>query len=76
MVFILNAILFLAVIAALKNWQRTPTVSELPAERVFGAIRAGLRYARHSPELRAVLTRGAAFFVFASASWALLPPDC
>ena len=73
MVFILNAISFLAVIAALKSWQRTPTVSELPAERVFGAIRAGLRYARHSPELRAVLTRGAAFFVFASASWALLP---
>ena len=73
MVFILNAISFLAVIAALKRWQRPPTESELPAERVFGAIRAGLRYARHSPELRAVLTRGASFFVFASASWALLP---
>lgn len=73
MVFILNALSFLAVIAALRSWQRQPRVSELPAERVFGAIRAGLRYARHSPELRAVLTRGAAFFVFASASWALLP---
>jgi len=72
-VFILNAISFLAVIAALKSWQSTPVASELPAERVVGAIRAGLRYARHSPELRAVLTRGAAFFVFASASWALLP---
>lgn len=73
MVFIMNAISFLAVISALKRWQRAPTESELPAERVIGAIRAGLRYARHSPELRAVLTRGAAFFVFASASWALLP---
>jgi MFS family permease/quinol monooxygenase YgiN len=73
MVFILNAISFLAVIAALNRWQRAPRISELPAERVIGAIRAGLRYARHSPELRAVLTRGAAFFVFASASWALLP---
>jgi MFS family permease/quinol monooxygenase YgiN len=72
-VFILNAVSFLAVIAALKNWQSTPRHNELPAERVFGAIRAGLRYARHSPELRAVLTRGAGFFVFASASWALLP---
>jgi predicted MFS family arabinose efflux permease/quinol monooxygenase YgiN len=72
-VFILNAISFLAVIAALKSWQSTPKDSELPAERVYGAIRAGLRYARHSPELRAVLTRGAAFFIFASASWALLP---
>ena len=72
-VFILNALSFLAVIAALKRWQSTPVASELPAERVVGAIRAGLRYARHSPELRAVLIRGAAFFVFASASWALLP---
>jgi MFS family permease len=72
-VFILNAVSFLAVIAALKSWQRPPSVSELPAERVFGAVRAGLRYARHSPELRAVLMRGAGFFVFASASWALLP---
>lgn len=73
LVFILNAISFLAVIIALHRWQRTPKESELPAERVFGAIRAGLRYARHSPELRAVLIKGAAFFVFASASWALLP---
>jgi quinol monooxygenase YgiN len=72
-VFILNALSFLAVIAALLKWKRAPKTSELPAERVLGAIRAGLRYARHSPELRAVLTRGAAFFIFASASWALLP---
>ncbi len=73
MVFMLNALSFIVVIAALKSWQRPPTESELPAERVYGAIRAGLRYARHSPQLRAVLTRGVAFFVFASASWALLP---
>jgi hypothetical protein len=72
-VFVLNAISFLAVIAALKSWQRTPQQTELPAERLFGAIRTGLRYARHSPELRAALVRGVAFFVFASASWALLP---
>ncbi len=73
MVFILNAVSFVAVIAALMSWQRPQSMSELPAERVAGAVRAGLRYARHSPELRAVLTRGAGFFVFASASWALLP---
>ena len=72
-VFVLNAVSFLAVIAALKRWQRPPQASELPAERLAGAVRAGLRYARHSPELRAVLARGIAFFLFASASWALLP---
>ncbi|MGE5027457.1 MAG: MFS transporter, partial [Betaproteobacteria bacterium] len=72
-VFILNAISFLAVIAALKSWRRRPKESELPAERLVGAIRAGLRYTWHSPELQAVLVRSGAFFVFASASWALLP---
>jgi hypothetical protein len=69
----LNALSFLAVIAALVSWKREPKQSELPAERMLGAIRAGIRYARHSPELKAVLIRGSAFFVFASASWALLP---
>ncbi len=73
MVFILNSISFLAVIAALKSWQRPPQTIDLPAERLFGAVRSGLRYARHSPDLRAALARGAAFFVFASATWALLP---
>ncbi|MGE5319233.1 MAG: MFS transporter [Hyphomicrobiaceae bacterium] len=72
-VFVLNAASFLAVIAALKRWQRPPATSGLPAERLAGAVRAGLRYARHSPELGAVLVRGVAFFLFASASWALLP---
>lgn len=73
MVFILNAFSFLAVIVALKSWRRPSTASALPAERLLGAVRAGLRYARHAPDLRAVLMRGAAFFLFASASWALLP---
>lgn len=73
MVFIFNAVSFLAVIAALRTWRRPPTASELPAERVVGAVRAGLRYAQHAPELHAVLIRAAAFFFFASASWALLP---
>ena len=73
MLFILNALSFLAVIAALLMWQRRPHESDLPAERLVGAVRAGLRYAQHSPELKAVLVRGVAFFVFASAPWALLP---
>lgn len=72
-VFVLNAASFLAVIVALKRWQRPLAPSDLPAERLAGAIRAGLRYARHAPELRAVLARALAFFVFASAPWALLP---
>ncbi len=72
-VFVLNAISFFAVIFAFKKWQYDAKTSKLPQEQLKGAIRAGLRYARYSPELRAVLARGAAFFVFASAPWALLP---
>ena len=72
-VFILNATSFFAVIFAIKKWKHDPKSSTLPKEHLEGAIRAGLRYARHSDELRSVLARGAAFFVFASAPWALLP---
>ena len=72
-VFILNAISFLAIIVALLKWKRPPIKSNLPNERLFGAVRAGVRYVRHSPELRAVLVREMAFFIFGSASWALLP---
>jgi MFS family permease len=72
-VFILNAVSFLAVIIALHRWRRHVAGGDLPAERLFGAVRAGARYARHSPELRTVLVRLGSFVIFASASWALVP---
>lgn len=72
-VFLINAASFLAVIGALFRWKRPQAKSALPGERLFGAVRAGFRYVRHSPELRAVMAREGSFFVFASASWALLP---
>ena len=72
--FFCNAISFLAVIAAFYWWRRPPPVaSHLPSERLSAAIRAGLRYARESPALRATLIRAVAFFVFGVAYWALLP---
>jgi hypothetical protein len=54
---------FLGVLALLFRWQRTPRESTLPAERLFGAMRAGLRYARHSKMLQALLMRAAAFYL-------------
>jgi len=73
MVFLLNAASFLAVLAVLATWRRTaPRAFEVP-EDVFGAMRAGARYVRHSLPLRIVLTRSASFVVFASAVWSLLP---
>jgi MFS family permease len=73
LVFALNAISFVAVLAVVYRWRRQAPRALLPAERVIGATRAGLRYARHAPPLAAVLVRTGVFIVCASAFWALLP---
>jgi MFS family permease len=71
--FLLNAASFVGVLVVLHTWQRPPAGVTLPAETLLGAIRAGARYTRHAPGLRAVLGRALAFTTFASALWALLP---
>lgn len=72
--FLLNALSYLGVIAALIWWRPAPgPARRLPPEQLIGAMRAGLRYVRASAPMRATLTRAVAFFVFASAYWALLP---
>lgn len=72
--FWLNAASNLGIVGALL-WWRAPksSASRLPVERFGSAIRTGFRHARNNPHLRATLIRGAAFFLFASAYWALLP---
>src|SRR5213594_608103 len=55
LVFALNAASFVAVLAVVYRWRRQAPRALLPAERVIGATRAGLRYARHAPQLAAVL---------------------
>lgn len=72
-VFILNAFSFLGVMIVLYRWPRVAQVSALPAEDVFGAMRAGVRYVRHAPSVQAVLLRTGAFILGGSALWALLP---
>ena len=55
-------------------WRAPPPRNDaLPAERLASAVRTGVRYARNNPPLRATLRRAVAFFLFASAYWALLP---
>nr|WP_165225305.1 MFS transporter [Allorhizobium pseudoryzae] len=64
---------YLFVIGALLWWQGSPAeLSHIP-EHFFGAFRAGLRYARSSHKLHVVLLRAGVYFIFASATWALLP---
>src|SRR3984957_2175092 len=64
----------IGVIAALV-WWRPPRRSgtPLPPETFGNAVRVGLRHARYNSHLSATLVRATAFFVFASAYWALLP---
>ncbi len=72
--FWMNAVSNVAVVGALLWWKPRPAdVAKLPPEGLSRAVRVGLRYSRHSPHLRATMAQAAAFFLFASAYWALLP---
>jgi MFS family permease len=73
--FWLNALSNLGVIAALWWWRPVgpDVLRNVPSERFFLAVGAGLRYARHNPHLRATQLHALGFFLFASAYWALLP---
>jgi MFS family permease len=72
--FWVNAISNVGVIGALLWWHAPHTAtSRLPLERFTSAVVTGLRHARHNRHLRATLVRAVAFFLFASAYWALLP---
>jgi MFS family permease len=72
-VFLLNSLSFVGVILVLYRWQRNPLFkSALPAERIRGSVRAGIRYLRYAPMLQAAFMRTLIFTVFVSAVWALL----
>ncbi|MBI1354812.1 MAG: MFS transporter [Acidobacteria bacterium] len=73
--FGVNSVSFLAIIAVLLWWKPPAEDSsgDLPPEHFFGAMRSGIRYARHAPALHSVLIRAGVFLLFASSSWALLP---
>ena len=72
-VFFLNAGSFLAIFFVIYHWQPAPRSSKLPPEEIIGAMRAGIRYLRHSPQLQISMVRCGAFIICASALWALLP---
>src|SRR5262245_46011973 len=72
-VFVLDALSFVGVVAVVLAWRRERSQSVLPAERMLGAIRAGVRFARHSPPLRRVLLRTFLFMVCGAGVMALMP---
>ncbi len=72
-VFLLNSASFAGVIWILWRWHRTPVFkSALPAERIAGSVRSGLRYLRYAPNLQGSLLRAFGFTFFVSAIWSLL----
>ena len=72
-VFLVNAFSFIAVLVVIYRWKRTPFfTSALPAERLVGSMRSGLRYVRHAPPLRAILLRAFVQTFCVSGMWALL----
>ncbi len=73
LVFAINALSYIGILAALLRWRREHRKSTLPAERFLSAIRVGMRFVMHTRALQVVLIRGGAFFVFASATWSLFP---
>jgi MFS family permease len=75
-VFILNALSFAGIVIVLLhiNTERTEeTLLQLPAERMFGAMRVGLRYVRNSRSIHWIFVRVIVFAISASALPALLP---
>lgn len=73
-VFVLNAVATFVIVLVVWRWRPAPSAGSVaPAERLAGAMRAGIRFVRFSEELRPVLIRALAFIVCGSALWALLP---
>jgi MFS family permease len=72
-VFLLDAVSFLGVVGVLLSWRRQRSPAILPAERMLGAIRAGLRFARHSHGLKRVLLGTFLFMVCGAGIMSLMP---
>lgn len=72
--FFVNALSFVAIIAALWRWQPAAAAPRAaPTESFLASMRTGVAHAAGNPQLRNTLLRSAAFYIFGSAYWALLP---
>ena len=71
--FALNALSYLVILAALFFWRPEPVPRRAGHGTIAGDMLTGLRHVRHNAPMRATAIRGVAFFLFASAYWALLP---
>lgn len=70
--FALNALSHVVIIAALLLWKYDSPPNKT-SQPIANAMLTGLRHVAHNGPLKATLVRSFAFFIFASAYWALLP---
>ncbi|MEM1428545.1 MAG: MFS transporter [Pseudomonadota bacterium] len=71
--FALNAASHVVIIVALLFWRPAPAARRRYHGPILGDMATGLRHVRYNAPLRATIIRAAAFFLFASAYWSLLP---
>lgn len=71
--FVAGAVLFTGMFIPLLRWKGHERPLPGVPERLLSGVRSGLRYARHSHAMRALIIRTLGFAVCASAFWALLP---
>jgi hypothetical protein len=70
---LLSGLCFAVMILAVRGWRSAaPAIPGVP-ETILSGVGSGLRYARHSAPLRALVVRNISFSICASALWALLP---
>lgn len=72
-VFFLCALSLVALNVVLTKLKPPQALRTSPPERVVGAMKAGMRYLKHSKPLHCVLARTAIFVGFSSCLWALIP---
>ena len=73
LVFALNAVGFLLVIAALTQWKSAEKQSKASLENFFESFASAIRYVRYAPGIQVVLARNVLFALFISVIPALLP---
>ncbi len=72
-VFAINAVSFIGIVVALLTWHPRQRQLTQDPERMFEALRAGLRYLWAAPGVQRIILRSVLFAGPASALWALLP---
>ncbi|SFH53614.1 Predicted arabinose efflux permease, MFS family [Palleronia marisminoris] len=71
--FAMNTLSFLVILGALVLWRPPAQERHPPTGSLLSEMATGLRHVRHNPAMLATAVRAAAFFLFASAYWALMP---